>query len=63
MPDTRGDKVSCPGKPEDRKGLPIGMYHCEFCGVMLIAGLPHFNDEDVRFVGVVPYGEQEDAGV
>jgi len=31
----------CPGKPEERKGQPIGMYHCEFCGEMQIAGLPH----------------------
>ena len=31
----------CPGKPEDLKGQPIGMYHCEFCGEMQIAGLPH----------------------
>ena len=31
----------CPGKPEDLKGQPIGMYHCEFCGEMQIAGVPH----------------------
>ncbi len=55
MPET-----SCPGKPENLKGLPIGMYHCEFCGVMVIAGLPHPDDEDVRFMGVIPYGEIED---
>ena len=31
----------CPGRPEDLKGQPIGMYHCEFCGEMQVAGLPH----------------------
>ena len=31
----------CPGKPEDLKGQPIGMYHCEFCGEMQLAGVPH----------------------
>jgi hypothetical protein len=31
----------CPGKPEELKGQPIGMYHCEFCGEMQLAGGPH----------------------
>ncbi|HSX22577.1 MAG TPA: hypothetical protein VLE97_07375 [Gaiellaceae bacterium] len=31
----------CPGKPEERAGQPIGMYHCEFCGEMQLAGSPH----------------------
>lgn len=31
----------CPGKPEDLKGQPIGMYHCEYCGEMQVAGLSH----------------------
>lgn len=31
----------CAEKPEHLQGLPIGMYHCPECGVMLIAGLPH----------------------
>ena len=31
----------CPGKPEDLKGQPIGMYHCEFCGEMQLAGALH----------------------
>jgi hypothetical protein len=35
----------CPGKPEDLKGQPIGMYHCEFCGEMQIAGLPHLEPQ------------------
>lgn len=31
----------CLGKPEDLKEQPIGMYHCEFCGEMQIAGVLH----------------------
>lgn len=35
------NKWPCPGKPEDLKGQPIGMYHCEFCGEMQLACVPH----------------------
>ena len=35
------NKWPCPGKPEDLKGMPIGMYHCEFCGEMQLAGTSH----------------------
>ena len=31
----------CLGKPEAFAGQPIGMYHCEFCGEMQIAGMTH----------------------
>lgn len=31
----------CEGKPETRAGQAIGMYHCEFCGEMQLAGVPH----------------------
>ena len=31
----------CHGKPEELAGQPIGMYHCEFCGEMQLAGTPH----------------------
>ena len=31
----------CQGTPEDLAGQPIGMYHCEFCGEMQLAGVPH----------------------
>jgi len=33
--------ATCNEKPEERRGEPIGMYHCPDCGAMLIAGLPH----------------------
>jgi HAD domain in Swiss Army Knife RNA repair proteins len=31
----------CPGKPERMIGQPLGMYHCEYCGEMQIAGVSH----------------------
>lgn len=31
----------CPGKPEELLGQPIGMYHCEYCGEMQLAGMTH----------------------
>ena len=35
------NKWPCPGKPEELAGQPIGMYHCEFCGEMQLAGVAH----------------------
>jgi hypothetical protein len=49
--------TSCPGKPELLKDLPIGMYHCEYCGAMVIAGLSHPTDEQIREQGDIPYKE------
>jgi len=39
------NKWPCPGKPEELKGQPIGMYHCEFCGEMQLAGVPHLSPQ------------------
>lgn len=35
----------CLGKPEDFAGAPMGMYHCEFCGEMQLAGVPHLSPQ------------------
>ena len=35
------NKWPCPGKPEALAGKPIGMFHCEFCGEMQLAGSTH----------------------
>ena len=32
---------TCPYDPMEMAGQPIGMFHCEFCGEMVVAGLPH----------------------
>jgi hypothetical protein len=31
----------CPREPEHLQGVPLGMFHCEVCGMMVLAGLPH----------------------
>ena len=32
----------CPERPEKLIGQPIGQYRCPVCGMMLVAGIPHF---------------------
>jgi hypothetical protein len=35
-------KDMCPFQPElIPKDIPIGMFHCEVCGTMIVAGAPH----------------------
>jgi hypothetical protein len=36
-----GERCPWPWDPQQRVGAPIGMYHCPYCGAMVIAGLPH----------------------
>ena len=31
----------CPHDPRQYAGMPIGMYHCPYCGEMVIAGMSH----------------------
>ncbi len=31
----------CPRQHEHLKGVPLGMFHCEVCGLMVLVGLPH----------------------
>lgn len=30
-----------PYEPQQLVGVPMGMYHCPYCGAMSMAGLPH----------------------
>lgn len=46
----------CPEDPERLKGIPIGMYHCPWCGCMQIAGLPHIHEE-LCLLGLGQLGE------
>lgn len=34
-------RVPCPEDPVQLSGMPIGMYHCPYCGDMQIGGMPH----------------------
>lgn len=31
----------CPEQPLLLTGMPIGQYHCPFCGMMILAAMPH----------------------
>ena len=35
-------KTDCAEKPELLLVAPIGQYHCPDCGIMILAGFPHF---------------------
>ncbi len=39
--DTLIAQDKCPFQPEHLIGVPIGMFHCDVCGEMVIAGVPH----------------------
>lgn len=36
-----GDVCPWPWEPQQLVGVPLGQYHCGYCGAMCIAGLPH----------------------
>ena len=40
------ENQQCGHDPRELKGLPIGMYHCPECGEMVIAGLPHYPEDE-----------------
>lgn len=40
--------TSCRHDPRTVTGA-IGMYHCPDCGIMVLAGYGHPNDDDCRF--------------
>lgn len=36
-----GEECPWPWDPERLANTPLGMYHCGYCGEMVMAGLPH----------------------
>jgi hypothetical protein len=41
-------KDMCPFQPElISKDIPLGMFHCEVCGEMVVAGIPHPRHKDL----------------
>ena len=36
-----GEPCPWPWDPQQLVGVPLGQYHCEYCGGMVIAGIPH----------------------
>lgn len=41
-----GERCPWPWEPQQLVGMPIGMYHCAFCGAMVLAGVPHIDYAD-----------------
>lgn len=38
---TEGERCPWPWEPQQLVGVPMGMYHCPYCGEMCVAGVPH----------------------
>jgi hypothetical protein len=38
-----------PWEPEQLVGHPLGQYHCQYCGGMVVAGVRHFDYRDVDY--------------
>jgi hypothetical protein len=36
-----GERCPWPWEPQQLVGVPMGQYHCEYCGAMCVAGVPH----------------------
>lgn len=60
-PDIRGpltmDGATCPWpwEPQQLRGVPLGQYHCRYCGEMVVAGMPHTDyRDDSLFLSVHP---------
>ncbi len=42
-----GEECPWPWKPQQLVGVPMGQYHCDYCGGMQIAGVPHIDWTDM----------------
>lgn len=38
-----GDRCPWPWEPQQLAGAPLGQYHCDYCGAMVMAGIPHID--------------------
>lgn len=38
-----GERCPWPWEPQQLSGMPLGQYHCAFCGAMVVAGVPHLD--------------------
>lgn len=38
-----GEECPWPWEPQQLVGVPLGQYHCLYCGAMVIAGVPHID--------------------
>lgn len=42
----QGEPCPWPWEPQQLVGVPLGQYHCLYCGAMVIAGIPHLDYAD-----------------
>lgn len=45
---SEGERCSWPWEPQQLVSVPIGQYHCSFCGEMVLAGVPHLDYRNVE---------------
>jgi hypothetical protein len=38
-----GEECPWPWEPQQLVGVPMGQYHCPYCGAMVLAGTPHLD--------------------
>jgi hypothetical protein len=38
-----GERCPWPWEPQQLVGVPMGQYHCGYCGAMVLAGIPHLD--------------------
>jgi hypothetical protein len=36
-----GERCPWPWEPQQLTGAPLGLYHCPYCGAMVLAGMEH----------------------
>lgn len=41
-----GERCPWPWEPQQLVGVPMGQYHCGYCGEMVMAGEPHLDYKD-----------------
>lgn len=42
-----GERCPWPWEPQQLVGAPLGQYHCQYCGAMVLAGVPHLDYTDL----------------
>ena len=43
-----GQECPWPWEPQQLKGVPMGQFHCPYCGAMVLAGFPHLDYADLQ---------------
>jgi hypothetical protein len=38
-----GERCPWPWEPQQLVGAPLGQFHCQYCGAMCVAGVPHLD--------------------